>query len=204
MSEIPVEVEEPQKKKGGKLPIIIALVVLLAGGGFFMMKGQGKKEPPPLKLGTIEPLEEFLVNLQETNVYLRTEIALHLKDKFTKEELDKSLPAVRDIVNAILRSKSTEDIRTADDVASLKRELVEGINKVLEAAEADAHPVEAPPEATVGTAPKIGTAKGPAAGDPKFGAVAKDREKLKAPAHPDWDSQTGPVLKLYFTSFATT
>ena len=82
--------EQPVKKKGGKLPIIIALVLVLAGGGFFVMKGKGSKEPPPVKLGAVEPLAEFLVNLRESNSYLRAEIALHLKEGYEKEQFDKN------------------------------------------------------------------------------------------------------------------
>lgn len=235
MSDTPkvAEGKEPKKKKGGKLPIIIALVVVLAGGGFFMMKGKGPKEPPPIKLGTIEPLEgEFLVNLQEPNIYLRAVISLHVKDGYKKEELDKSLDPVRAAIVAILRSKSIREVRTTEGMDKLRKQIVEEVNKILEAAELAAHPPDASHEneAEKGAAKagakagaKDGAAKDSHAEPAKDGAAkdghaepakdphAKDSEKAtgkakekdKGPAHPDWDSQTGPVLKLYFTSFAT-
>ena len=232
MSETPkvAEGEEPKKKKGGKLPIIIALVVVLAGGGFFMMKGKGPKEPPPIKLGLIEPLaDEFLVNLQEPNIYLRAVISLHLKDGFTKEQLDKNLDPVRAAIVAILRSKSIREVRTTEGMDNLRKQIVEEVNKILGAAELAAHPPDASHEKEAekgaakgeakdgakGAAAKDGhaepakdshaePAKDPHAKDSeKATGKAKEKEKPKGPAHPDWDSQTGPVLKLYFTSFAT-
>ncbi|MCO5297974.1 MAG: flagellar basal body-associated FliL family protein [Fimbriimonadaceae bacterium] len=202
MSDEPKEAtEEVKKKKGGKLPIVIALVAVLAGGGFFMMKAKGgKHEPPPLKLGAIEPLKEFLVNLKEGNVYLRTEIALHFKEGFKKEELDKSLPAVEDAIVTLLGARSSTEIRTLDGKAKLKRDLAEAINKVLEAAEKAAHPEEAAEEEP---AAKDGEKQTSDKKDPKAGKEAKHDEEPPKDLHPDWDSQTGPVLKLYFTSFAT-
>lgn len=207
------EGEAAPKKKGGKLPIIIALVVVLAGGGFFMMKGKGPKEPPPIKLGTIEPLEgEFLVNLQEPNIYLRATISLHVKDGYKKEELAKSLDPVRAAIVAILRSKSIREVRSGEGMIKLRKQIVEEVNKILEAAELAAHPPEKAEDkdAEKGDAKdegeKDGAAKDAHAKDAKDGHAKdseKDKEKDKGPAHPDWDSQTGPVLKLYFTSFAT-
>lgn len=200
MSDEPKEAtEEVKKKKGGKLPIVIALVAVLAGGGFFMMKAKGgAHEPPPLKLGAIEPLKEFLVNLKEGNVYLRTEIALHLKDGFKKEDLDKSLPAIEDAVVTLLGARGSAEIRTLDGKAKLKQDLAAAINKVLEAAEKAAHPEE---EAHDASAEEKGQDK--AAQDKKDAKDAKKDAEPSEPQHPDWDSQTGPVLKVYFTSFAT-
>lgn len=199
------------KKKKGKLPIIIVLVLVLAGGGFFMMKGKsGENEPPPIKLGVVEPLAEFLVNLKEPNAYLRAEIALHLKDGYTKAEFDLSLPAVRDAIILVLGSRSIQQVRTLDGKLALKRDLVTAINKVLEAAAAEAHPPEEPEAAAdekkaadeKGSDTK-GEKKGTTHAKKGSSEAKKEEGDPKAPEHPDWDSQTGPVLKLYFTGFAT-
>jgi len=192
--------EEPAKKKKGKLPIILALVIVLAGGGFFMMKGKGgSHEPPPVKLGIVEPLAEFLVNLREPNSYLRAEVSLHLKDGYTKEEFDKCLPSVRDAIILTLGSRSIQQVRTLDGKLKLKKDLVASINKVLEAAEAELHEDAPKDEEKAGNA---GTKKDPLSKGAGSSDQIKD-PKPKAPEHPDWDSQTGPVLKLYFTSFTT-
>lgn len=197
----PTEEVKDKKKKGGKLPILIALVSVLAGGGFFMMKAKGGgHEPPPPKLGTIEPLEEFLVNLKEGNVYLRAEIALHLDKAFTKEKLDKSLPAVEDAIVNLLGARSSSEIRTLDGKAKLKRDLAEAINKVLVAAEKAENP-EAAEEEPATKKPEKKTRADKK--DAKAPSVPKKDPPPPKILHPEWDSETGPVLKVYFTSFAT-
>ena len=182
--EVKAEAESPKKKKG-KLPVLIALVVIFAGGGFFGMKMRGgAKEKPAIKLGAIEPLAEFLVNLAGSTSYIKVEMALHLKDGFKKEELDKNLPAVRDAIVMRLSSRSLREVNSFAGKERLKRDLATDINSVLEKLSGD-HSKE-----------KVEAAKEP---DPKSES-AKKKEKSE---HPDWDSEEGPVLKLYFTSFAT-
>jgi len=171
--------KEAPKKKGGKLPIIIALVAVLGGGGFFMTKGKSaKKEKPAVELGEIQTMPEFLVNLRDGNTYLRTEIALQTKKGVEKEKFDKVGPAVRDAIITTLTAKSIEDIRSVEGKDKLKKQLAKAINEVAE----DAEDKE---EATKDAEPK----------DKKVQKIVE--------IHTDWDSQTGPVLKVFFTSFAT-
>jgi len=171
--EVP-EVEQQPKKKKGKLPLILAVVLLILGaGGFFKLKG-GPAAPPPLKLGATEKLEEFLVNLRGGQSYMRTEIGLQFTESFKKEELDKNLGAVRDSINIVLSSKKLSGVNSPEGKRALKREIASAVNEALNIIKGDSK------EAV----------KGSAAGKGKL-------------AHPDWDSDTGPVLKVYFYTIAT-
>jgi flagellar basal body-associated protein FliL len=133
MSEAPAAAEAPKKK--GKLPIIIALVAVLGGGGFFMMKkGGGKKVVPPVKLGPISDIkEEFLVNLRDASgTYLRASVSIQFADTVKAEEVEKSMSAIQDIINARLRSKALSEIKTLDGTKLLKREIAFDINTMME------------------------------------------------------------------------
>jgi flagellar FliL protein len=173
------EGKEPTKKKGGKMPIIIALVLILAGGGFFMMKskGGGKKEKPAIELGEVQTMPEFLVNLKDGQTYLRTEVALQTQKGFEKEAFDKVTPAVRDAIVLKLSSKSLGEISTVDGKNKLKKEIAKVVNDAIGPPESDSSDDD---------------------GDKK-----KKKKKSDDDEHDDWDSQTGPVLKVFFTNFAT-
>ncbi len=171
------EVKESGKKKGGKLPMIIALVAVLGGGGFFMTKGKSaKKEKPAIELGEIQTMPEFLVNLRDGGTYLRTEIALQTKKGLEKEAFDKMLPTVRDSIITTLTSKSLEEVRTVEGKEKLKKEIAKAIND---------------------------NADEPESKDDKDDKGSDSKKKKLIEIHTDWDSQTGPVLKVFFTSFAT-
>jgi flagellar basal body-associated protein FliL len=189
MSEEATAAEAPKKKKG-KLPIIIVLALVLGAGGFFGMKARGgeKKEKPAIKLGKVAPLEEFLVNLKEPESYVRTTISLQFDDKFEVAKLEECKDAIRDAVILKLSSKGINDVRTLEAKQALKRELAQAINVVLNAEkeEKEAHD------------------KKDAKDEKQAAEAPKDEKKDAKPAeHKDWDSQTGPVLKVLFTNFAT-
>jgi len=168
----------PAKKKGGKLPIIIVAVAVLAGGGFFMTKSKGgKAEKPAVELGDVQTMPEFLVNLKESGTYLRTEIALQTKKGIDKDKFDKMVPSARDAIIATLTSQSLEDVRTLDGKEKLKKAIAKAVNDSYD-------DPEAKDEAPEKDAPK-------------------DKKVIDVHIHTDWDSQTGPVLKVFFTSFTT-
>ncbi len=173
----PTAQEAPVKKKKGKLPIILVVVLLvLGGGGYFKFKG-GPPHKPEIKLGSTEKLDEFLVNLRGSQSYMRTEIGLQFDDKFKKEDVDKNLGAIRDSINMVLSSKKLSEVNSPEGKAALKRELADSINDTLA---------------------KVAPTEG--------GAAKPEDASKKTPkqrAHPDWDSDTGPVLKVYFFTIAT-
>lgn len=173
MSEEP---KEPAKKKG-KLPIILILALVLGGGGFFMLKSKGgEQKEPQVKLGAIETLPEFLVNLRG-DTYLQTEIALQMRDGFKAEELATNMPAVRDVILTILSGKTVAQVSSSEGKAKLKTEIATGVNRILDE-------LTAPP-------------------GKKNGKKEPREDEEEDREHPDWESDTGPVLKVYFTKFAT-
>lgn len=199
MSEEAKEAPAEGKKKGGsKLPMIVALVMFLAGGGFFMMKGKGAPAPKKVEapvLGAIEPVKEMLVNLAGGSSYLKIEVALHMVKDFKKEELEKNKEAVTDSILLCLKSKKLTDIQSPDQLKALKEEIAENVNKILEAGK---DPKEAEKDAEKAKDPET---------DKKDGEKDKskgDEPKSDKPKMPEgFDSAKGPVLKVYFTSFAT-
>lgn len=170
------EAVEPPKKKKGKLPVLIALVAILGGGGFFAMKLKGGAKPK-VELGEVVQLQEILVNLKEPNTYARTDISFHLAKGFDKTKLEAKIDAVRDAIILSLSSKSLSQVRTMEGKLAFKKEIAASVNGLLADA---AHPPAKE------AAPK-----------------PKDGEKKPDEAHADWDSPTGPVLKVYFSNFAT-
>jgi flagellar basal body-associated protein FliL len=174
--------EAPKKK--GKLPVIIVLALVLGAGGFFGMKarGGGKVEKPPIKLGKVEKFEEFLVNLRDPNSYVRTTLSLQFVDTFDVKKLEESTPAIRDAIITTLSTRGAREVATLEGKRALKRDLALAINTVLQADEKEAHK-EADKKEDEGE--------------------KKADKKEKVVVHEDWDSQTGPVLKVLFTNFAT-
>lgn len=185
-TQAPEPAESPAPKKKGKLPTIIMLAVLLGAGGFFGMKmrHKGVHKAPEVKLGETLKLQEFLVNLGDGKTYLRTEITLHLKEGVKIEDGGATeggggpeMPIIRNAIINVLTNRHAGDISTLEGKRQLRRDIASAINEALDDYGAE----------KTGSAPPKIDAK--AAGQP-----------LK---HPDWDSDTGPILKVYFTNFAT-
>jgi flagellar basal body-associated protein FliL len=190
------EAAEGKKKKGGKLPMIIALVAVLGGGGFFMMKGKEEpKEKPAIELGEIVSLGEFLVNLADGGAYLRTEISVHVaKDMHLDDgkggdghgkKADPPAP-VRDAVIEILSSRSMRQISTPDGRAKLRKDIAAAINKAVPHHEEEK-----------------GKEKDKDSKKKKKSKSEDDHHDEEEIVDETWDNQHGPVLKVYFTNFAT-
>ncbi len=193
--------EKPKKEEGGKkkgkMPMILALVVMLGAGGFFGMKmgGGQKKEEPKIELGETEKLGEFLVNLSDGHSFLKTEISVQLAKKGhleeeggKKKEGEAEPPApVRDAIIAVLSSKSIEEISTPEGKLQLKKELAAAINAVAPKEEEKEKDKDKEKEKKAHKSSK----------------KKKGDEDEEEVVDETWDSQTGPVLKVFFTSFAT-
>jgi flagellar basal body-associated protein FliL len=177
-------------KKKGKMPVIIAVVAVLFGGGFFMMKGKGgEKKEPEIKLGKIVEMDEKLVNLTDQATFLRTTIALHLKEGFDETKLKDVMPAVEDSVVTTLKSLGPNDVKSNKSLARLKRVLAQNANEVLSQVVVDPkHEKEGKDKEKKEGAKKEGDSKA--------------KEGHEEPEHPDWDSDHGPILKVYFKAFA--
>ncbi len=206
--------EKKEKKKGGKLPIIIVLGGMLAAGGYFGMQSRAPKgpvkEPEPALGALVDMAPEFIVNLREREYFLRASIAYQM-DKNSKIHLgggddghgkggpSPEMIALRDAVTERLSSLSVADLRKPDFYARLRRVLADDANRVLHLV---AHVEEEKP-AKEEKKPKKGEPKEEEShAKPKASlyTVQMDPHKLE---HPDWDSEEGPILKVYITSFAT-
>jgi len=150
------EVQE-EKKEGGNsklllIVIIVLLLLLLIVGGlvaYFLLSGNDEEqanqpqEPKKVEkkkkvsdlteIGPIYPLDQFIVNLVSNNSsrYLKCKIDLELDSPELQQEVDKKLPAIRDLIIRILSSKTVEEIQTAKGKEKLKEEIKRKINEIL-------------------------------------------------------------------------
>jgi len=146
--------EQEEKKEGGSnklllIVIIVLLLVLLIVGGlvayFLLSGGDEEKQAEPQKvekkkkvsnmteIGPIYPLDRFIVNLLSNNSsrYLKCKIDLELDAPELQKEIDKKLPAIRDLIIRILSSKTVEEIQTSKGKEKLKEEIKRKINEIL-------------------------------------------------------------------------
>lgn len=197
------------KKKGGKLPIILVVAVVLMGGGYFMMgkgKGEEKPEKPPVELGAIEDLGgEFLVNLGDKRTFLKCKISVHVaKEGHVSDPAaddggghgggDHTYAMARSAVIELLSSKTIEDITAPDGIKFLKREMAAAINHAV-------HHEEEEESTEEDSKSKKKKKEEDSHGDDGHGDghAEIDHEWLDELG---WDSEEGPVLKVYFTDFA--
>jgi flagellar FliL protein len=148
--------EEVKEKSGNKLLlviIIVLLLILLIIGGlvayFLLFNNSDNNQPTGEKkeivkktnalaeIGPIYPLDQFIVNLASNNAdrYLKCKISLELSMPELQQEIDKKLPAIRDIIISILSSKSVEEIQTIRGKNKLKEEIKRKINEILTSGE---------------------------------------------------------------------
>lgn len=145
------EQEEKEEGKSNKLlliVIIVLLLVLLIVGGlvaYFLLSGGDEEQVEPQKvekkkkvsnmteIGPIYPLDRFIVNLlsNNSNRYLKCKIDLELDAPELQKEIDKKLPAIRDLIIRILSSKTVEEIQTSKGKEKLKEEIKRKINEIL-------------------------------------------------------------------------
>jgi flagellar FliL protein len=150
--------EEKEEKSGGGnklllIVIIVLLLLLLIIGGlvaYFLLSNNNsddnqaqpqkqekvvkkKKASDMAEVGPIYPLDQFIVNLVSNNAdrYLKCKISFELDSPDLQQEIDKKLPAVRDIVIKILSSKTVEEIQTAKGKEKLKEEIRRKVNEIL-------------------------------------------------------------------------
>ena len=84
-------------------------------------------------IGTMVPLETFLVNIDDegTTRFLKTSLTLEVTGDDVEEEVKKRLPQVRDAVLLLLSSKSFADIRTYEGKFLLREEILDLLNGML-------------------------------------------------------------------------
>ena len=124
------------EKKPPIMIILIVAIVLSVGASLVVAKMMfgGKAGAAPkaekVEVGVSMALDEFLVNLADTNAdrYLKTTISLGLKKGLTEDDLKDKVPQIRDCINMVLMNQHLDDIRTEAGKDKLKKTLVDKIN----------------------------------------------------------------------------
>ena len=129
--------------------VVAVLLVLMIGlaAGFFMMWSKISNmntqanvvastetdQGQTVALGTLFPLETFIVNLAdpERRRYLRVTMDLELVAPADADKLNDRLPQVRDSVLMILPSKRFEDIASMEGKTALRSEVINKLNSLF-------------------------------------------------------------------------
>jgi flagellar FliL protein len=136
------EKEEGKRKLPVKWIIVAFLTLVLVGGGgvvgWKFLAGNGEEVSPEMgnlkpALGTIFPLDTFIVNVAETNGerYLKTTLEVELKDGSLAGEVEKRMPQVRDSILLLLSTKRFEDIKSFQGKSKLRNEIITRLNGLL-------------------------------------------------------------------------
>lgn len=141
--------ETKGKKSKGKLLFLVAALLLLLGGGgfgaytFYFQKPVETVEPAESAtpehqnlerlVGTMYPLEPFLVNIDdaEETRFLKTALTLEFDGEEVQPEIEKRIAQVRDNILLLLSSKGFSDVRTSDGKYILREEILERLNSIL-------------------------------------------------------------------------
>lgn len=128
----------------GKLPILmivaVVLVLAIAGTGFVLLKGKGKSDKahkPKAEPMTMMPLEEFVVNLADTQDphYLKVEVNLGITGKAPGGEGEghgegaenPELPVVRDTIIATIANYRYAQLLQAAGKERLKMDILKAL-----------------------------------------------------------------------------
>ena len=135
--------EKPQQKKKGPLlkwililSVVLVLVIGGAGAGYyFFMKPAAKKtivQNQPV-IGTIYPLEPFIINLQDNQGerYLKLIMQLEISDPLGAKELDLLKPKIRDNILDLLSAKTYKELMDVGGKQRLREEVIMRLNSIV-------------------------------------------------------------------------
>ncbi len=197
---------EGGKKKGGKLPIILALVLVLGGGGFFMMKGKGKekKKEPEIKLAKaeLEMKDEFTINLADGMTYARFKVAFLPKEGFQAATFDAHAGEVADAVLTVIKSTEKDKTLTEAHLTAIKLKIAAKLNKIFKE---EKHDEEEEEDSDKKKKKKKGDdEEEDSHGKKKKSSHDEEPDEEDEEEIPEgWHSAKGPILKVFFKSFAT-
>ncbi len=145
--------------RSGKPMILYALVIInmlvVAGVGFMVYSGKKKEasqpgisdviagehaaqsEDAPVSekefVGTMVPMEMFLVNLSGANgrKLLKVLMELEVEGAKVQEEIEKRKPQIRDIIITLLSSKTYEQVSSVEGKDYLREEVRDTVNSFL-------------------------------------------------------------------------
>ncbi len=135
--------EKPAKKSGVMLKWIIIGGILLiivagaAGGGLYFFRSaatvQKKPELPPPIIGSLWPMDPFIVNLRDNNGerYLKVVLQLEVSQPAVVAELDLLKPKLRDSTLDLLGAKSYQELQDLSGKAKLREDIMIRLNSFL-------------------------------------------------------------------------
>lgn len=130
-----------EKSKGNKLSVIIIvlLTIVIVGGGTFgvyiLLNGKGKSTVASAKINVPKyayEIEESTLNLADKNEkrYIKISLYLDYDNKKLGSELKDKDHIIKDSINSIVRSKTSNDLK-GKGIDELKKQIVETVNSVL-------------------------------------------------------------------------
>ncbi|HPJ96604.1 MAG TPA: flagellar basal body-associated FliL family protein [Syntrophales bacterium] len=137
------EQEPAEKKKGVLLKwAVIGLAALLvaggiAGGAYYYFGGKASqaknKTPSQPVIGTIWPMEPFIINLQDSggDRYLKLVVQLEISDPLGVKDLDQLKPKLRDNVLELLGAKTYRELMDTAGKQRLREEIAMRLNSFL-------------------------------------------------------------------------
>jgi flagellar FliL protein len=120
--------------------IIISIVLLLVVGGggagyYFFMKAPAKKTVAQVQpvIGTIYPMEPFIINLQDNQGerYLKLVMQLEISDPVGVKELDLLKPKMRDNILDLLSAKTYKELMDVGGKQRLREEIMMRLNSIV-------------------------------------------------------------------------
>ena len=128
--------------------VAVSVLMVIVGAGFFFMWSKlntissqsvpgdthsVEVENSIKKLGPIQPLDTFIVNLADPggSRYLRVTMNLELKNEEITNEVISRLPQIRDGILMILPTKKYADINTVEGKTVLRDEIIANLNSHL-------------------------------------------------------------------------
>jgi flagellar protein FliL len=131
--------EEKKKSSLVKIIILVVAVAVLAGGGFFaylkfFKKPQTEPKKPVVEQTVIQEMGTYLVNLADPGGkrYLKITMQFELTNAKVSQELARRTVEIRDKIIMLLSSKEYEEIGNPTGKMTLKKELINQLNRVLQ------------------------------------------------------------------------
>ncbi|MEJ5173048.1 MAG: flagellar basal body-associated FliL family protein [Hydrogenothermaceae bacterium] len=141
--------QQEEAKGGGKKKLIIILLpvlLILIGGGFgaykfFLSKPEDQKESEKIAK-EVKKTEEhgvelevgtFIANLADKDAdrYIKVTIIMEVQDEKVKEEATKRMPQIKDSINTLLFTKTSDELKSPEGIEKLKEEIIKRTNAIL-------------------------------------------------------------------------
>lgn len=143
------EGQQEESKGGGKKKLLIILLpvfLILTGGGFaaykfLLSKPENEKESEKITKevkstedhGVEVEVGTFIANLSDKDAdrYIKVTIIMEVQDEKVKEEATKRMPQIKDSINTLLFTKTSEELKSPEGIEKLKEEIIKRTNAIL-------------------------------------------------------------------------